>query len=82
MDNSQFLSYFWDLTDEHTNEQIVTAAESIVNLVESKQKLENTGKEYNVAKYKMYLNICENPTEDILYTTKRLVHKKFKIFYF
>ena len=76
MDNSQFLSYFWDLTDEHTNEQIVTAAESIVNLVESKQKLENTGKEYSVDKYKMYLNICDNPTEDILYTTKRLVHKK------
>jgi hypothetical protein len=72
MDNSQFLSYFWDLSDDKSKEQIVNAAESIVNLVESKQKLEKA-KEFNKDKYKLYLNICENPTEDILYTTKRLV---------
>lgn len=73
MDNSQFLSYFWDLSDDKSKEQIVNAAESIVNLVESKQKLEKA-KEFNKDKYKLYLNICENPTEDILYTAKRLVN--------
>jgi hypothetical protein len=73
MDNSQFLSYFWDLSDSHTNDQILTAAEAIVTLVETKQKLENDKKDFNREKYRIYWNICENATEDILYTTKRLV---------
>ena len=81
MDNSQFLSYFWDLSDTHTNEEILTAAENIVTLVETKQKLENNKKDFNKDKFKMYLNICENPTEDILYTTKRLVSQLIIIFF-
>ena len=73
MDNSEFLNFFWGLTNEHTNEQIVQSAEGIINLVESKQKFENQGKKVNNDKYRIYLNICPNPSEDFLYTAKRLV---------
>jgi len=73
MDNSQFLSFFWGLSDEHSDEQILQSAESIVNLVESKQKFEKSAKGIDKEKYKLYLNACENPTEDLLYTLKRLV---------
>ncbi len=75
MDSSQFLSYFWGLSKENSNEQIIKSAESIVNLVEYEQKFGNKEKEKPASniKYKLYLNICENPTEDLLYTMKRLV---------
>jgi len=73
MDNNQFSSLFWGLTDDKTNEQILMSAESIVNLVESKQKFENEGKDFNKEKYKLYLRLCSNATEDILYTMRRLV---------
>ncbi len=77
MDNSQFSSFFWGLSDKHNNEQILNSAESIVNLVDTKQKFENSqGKEYSREKYKLYLNICSNPTEDMLYTMRRLVRIK------
>ena len=73
MDNSQFLSFFWGLSDEHSNEQILQSAESLVNLVESKQKFEKSARNLDKDKFKLYLNVCENPTEDLLYTLKRLV---------
>lgn len=83
MDSSQFLSYFWNLSNEHTNDQIIKSAESIVNLVEYEQKISQKDKEVSPSnlKYKLYLNICENPTEDLLYTMKRLVKKYFLIFF-
>ncbi len=74
MDNSEFLNFFWGLTNENTNEQIVKSAEAIINLVESKQKFENKGPIYNTEKYRLYLNICPHPAEDLLYTAKRLVN--------
>ena len=73
MDNSQFSSFFWGLSDENTNEHILNSAESIVNLVDTKQKFENEGKDFSKEKYKLYLHLCSNATEDILYTMKRLV---------
>ncbi len=74
MDNSEFLSYFWGLSDENSNENILKSAESIINLVEAKQKFENNSEEADRIKYKEYLNICENPSCDLLYTIKRLVN--------
>ncbi len=76
MDSSQFLSYFWGLSNDHSNEEIIKSAESIVNLVEYEQKINKKEKETPTSsiKYKIYLNICENPTEDLLYTMKRLVN--------
>ncbi len=77
MDSNQFLSYFWGLSNENTDAQILKSAESIVNLVEYEQKIGSKEKESPVSniKYKLYLNICENPTEDLLYTMKRLVNE-------
>jgi hypothetical protein len=75
MDSNQFLNYFNDLFDHNSNDTIIKAAEGIVSLVELGQKIskrENTGISSNL-KYKLYLNICENPSEDILYTMRRLV---------
>lgn len=75
MDSSQFLSYFWGLSNENTNEQIIKSAESIVSLVEYEQKIGGKEKEIQCTntKFRLYFNICENPTEDLLYTLKRLV---------
>jgi hypothetical protein len=73
MDSNEFLSYFWELSDQHTNEQILKAAEGIVNLIDAKQKFEKGEKEIDRLKYKLYLDLCENPTQDLLYTFKRLV---------
>ncbi len=74
MDNSQFSSFFWGLTDENSNEHIVNSAESIVNLVYTKQMFENKQQnEINKDKYKIYLNLLPKPSEDILYTMRRLV---------
>jgi hypothetical protein len=73
MDSSEFLNLFWSLTNQNTDEQVVQSAESIINLVESKQKLEKNEKKINNEKYKLYLYIYPNPTEDLLYTIKRLV---------
>ncbi len=73
MDSSEFLNFFWGLNNKNTDEHLVHSAESIINLVESKQKFENQGKSFNTEKYKLYLSLCPNPSEDLLYTTKRLV---------
>lgn len=80
MDNSEFLSFFWGLSDENTNEQILQSAESIVNTVESKLKFENVRKEADRVKYKLYLNLSSQPSEDMLYTMKRLVYSLINIF--
>ncbi len=74
MDSNEFLSFFWELSDQHSNEQITKAAEGIVNLVDAKQKFEKGEKEVDKIKYKLYLDIVDNPTQDILYTFKRLVY--------
>jgi hypothetical protein len=75
MDSNEFSSFFWGLSDEHSNDQIMHSAESIVNLVETKQKFENEGRDFSKEKYKLYLNLCLHPTEDILYSMRRLVIK-------
>jgi hypothetical protein len=75
MDNSEFLSFFWNLSDQHTSETISAAGESIINSVEVKQKFENDPNKVitKAEKYKLYLNLCQNPSEDILYTFHRIV---------
>lgn len=76
MDNSDFLSYFWNLSDKNTNDSISTASESIVDSVDVKQKFENDPNKVitKVEKYKLYLQLCHNPSEDILYTFHRIVY--------
>lgn len=74
MDNSEFLSFFWKLSDSNKSEDMTQAAESIVNLIDAKQKFEMSSKNgYSKDKYKIYSNISENPSEDLLYTLRRLV---------
>jgi hypothetical protein len=73
MDNNEFLSHFWELQDKVPKEKMASAAESIVQLVEAKQKFEKTTGGVDNVKYKLYLNVCENPSEDLLYTLRRLV---------
>ena len=73
MDNSEFLNLFWGLNNKSSDQQILQSAESIINLVESKQKFEKQEKNISTEKYKLYLSICKNPSEDFLYTMRRLV---------
>jgi hypothetical protein len=76
MDNSEFLDFFWGLSDNNANEKILHSAESIVNMIEMKQKFEKKT-DFDKGKYKFYLKISENPGEDLLYTIKRLVFSYF-----
>jgi hypothetical protein len=75
MDNQEFLSLFNSLADENGSPDIVASSEKLTNLVISKQKFEQTNKkeEFSFAKYKLYDKIITNPTEDLLYTLRRLV---------
>jgi hypothetical protein len=75
MDNQEFLTLFNSLSDESGNPTIVLSSEKLTNLVLSKQKFEHSNKkeEINFAKYKLYDKIITNPTEDLLYTFRRLV---------
>jgi hypothetical protein len=77
MDNNEFLSHFWELQENVPKERMATAAESIVQLVETKQKFEKSSKPIDNVKFKLYLTICEDPSEDLLYTLRRLVNLIF-----
>ena len=68
MDNSNFLSYFTGLAETNSNEVILENAKNIINLVEL-----TSDKEIKNEKYKDYLKIAQNPSEDLLYTVRRLI---------
>ena len=68
MDNSNFLSYFSGLTEANSKEQIVANANNIISSISLTSSTEVTNE-----KYKDYLKICKNPSEDLLYTVRRLI---------
>jgi len=75
MDNQEFLSLFNSLADDNGSTSIVSSSEKLTNLILSKQKFEQTKEkhEINFSKYKLYDKIISNPTEDLLYSLRRLV---------
>ena len=73
MDNQEFTQHFWNLSDKNTSETIISSAEYIVEQLESKQKFSKNPEIKNKQKFKSYLNIFQNPSEDLLYTLSRLV---------
>ena len=75
MDNQEFTQHFWNLSSKNTSEVIISSAEYIVEQLESKQKFSKIQEIKNKQKYKSYLNIFQNPSEDLLYTLQRLVNK-------
>lgn len=79
MDDKEFLSYFWNLS-ENTNskEKILEFSEKIVNSVIAKQKFEkHESNSTNKEKYSNYLKVYFNPCDDLLYLFKRLVNPFF-----
>ena len=69
MDNSEFLSYFSNLTENNSQEQILKNANNIINTITFLSSTPIT----KVEKYKDYLKVTENPSEDLLYTLRRLI---------
>ena len=69
MDNSEFLSYFSNLTENNSQEQILKNANNIINTITFSSSTPIT----KVEKYKDYLKVTENPSEDLLYTLRRLI---------
>ena len=68
MDNSHFLSYFSALTEANSKEVIVANANNIINSISL-----TSSNEVKNEKYKDYMKICKNPSEDLLYTVRRLI---------
>ena len=68
MDNSNFLSYFSALTEANSKEIIVANANNIINSISL-----TSSNEVKNEKYKDYMKICKNPSEDLLYTVRRLI---------
>ena len=68
MDNSNFLSYFSALTEANSKEVIVANANNIINSISL-----TSSTEVKNEKYKDYMKICKNPSEDLLYTVRRLI---------
>ena len=68
MDNSNFLSYFSALTEANSKEVIVANANNIINSISF-----TSSNEVKNEKYKDYMKICKNPSEDLLYTVRRLI---------
>ena len=78
MDNQEFTQHFWNLSEKNTTDVIINSAEFIVEQLESKQKFSKIQEIKNKQKYKAYLTIFQNPSEDLLYTLNRLVKKLTK----
>lgn len=73
MDSNEFTQNFWNLSEKNTPEVIVKSAESIVELLESKQKSTRHHEIKNKQKYRFFLNVFQNASEDLVYTMSRLV---------
>ncbi len=76
MDSNEFTQNFWNLSEKNTPEVIVQSAESIVELLENKQKGSKHHEIKNRQKYRLFLNIFHNASEDLVYTLSRLVRNK------
>lgn len=73
MDSNEFTQNFWSLSEKNPAEVIVKSAESIVELLESKQKFSKNHEIKNRQKFRNYLHIFQNASEDLVYTLSRLV---------
>ena len=73
MDSNEFTQNFWNLSEKNPSELIVKSAESIVEILETKQKFSKTHEIKNKQKFKLFLNIIQNSSEDLVYTLSRLV---------
>ena len=69
MENSNFLSYFKNITEPASKEQIIQNSTSLINTI----SLHSDNPLSNADKYSDYLKIAKNPSEDFLYTIKRLI---------
>lgn len=69
MDDSDFLSFFNGLNEKNPKEIIVQNAEKLVSTIH----LTSTEPIKQKEKLKDYLNICKDPSEDLLYTLRRLI---------
>ena len=82
MDSNEFTQNFWNLSEKNAPEVIVKSAESIVELLESKQKASKHNEIKNKQKYRVFLHVFQNSTEDLVYTLSRLVNKIILLIYF
>jgi hypothetical protein len=80
MDNQEFLTLFNSLSDDSGTSTMISSSEKLTNLILSKQKFEQSTKkeEFSMVKYRVYEKVIANPTEDLLYTLRRLVSKLYK----
>ncbi|MCQ2816784.1 MAG: hypothetical protein MJ252_05910, partial [archaeon] len=69
MDNANFLSYFKNITEPNSKETILKNATDLVNSI----NLHSDKKISSLEKYNLYLKICKDPSEDFLYTLRRLI---------
>ena len=77
MDDKEFLSYFWNLSENTSSkEKVIEFSEKIVNSVIAKQKFGDSKNENHLnrnEKFSNFLKVYINPCEDLLYVFKRLV---------
>lgn len=73
MDSNEFTQNFWNLSEKNTPEVIVKSAESIVELLENKQKNSKYHEIKNRQKFRVFLGVFQNASEDLVYTLSRLV---------
>ncbi len=78
MDNQEFLTLFNSLADERGNSKMVSSSEQLIELITykqiitEKQKKDDTPENIN-PKYQLYEKIMFNPSNDLLYSLRRLV---------
>ena len=68
MKNPDFLSYFSNLIETNSKEEILKNANNIINSINTKEE-----KDINKEKYKDYLKLFESPSQDLLYTFYRII---------
>ena len=74
MKNSDFLSYFNNLIETNSNEIIVQNAKNIISTISSSLKTPSNQEELkSIQKYQNFNKIFSSPTEELLYTTRRLI---------
>ena len=74
MKNSDFLSYFNNLIETNSNEIIVQNAKNIISTISSSLKTPSNQEELkSIQKYQNFNKIFSSPSEELLYTTRRLI---------
>ena len=68
MKNPDFLSYFSNLIETNSKEEILKNANNIIISINTKEE-----KDINKEKYKDYLKLFESPSQDLLYTFYRII---------